>query len=179
MTQAKCFPTVITSRVFQWPPWEVSLYERFNSLYVFRLGPSISCLLPSPPTTSSCGSPAWCRWKTATVRPPDERQMTTVYHDTWMREIAFSFIILVLVNTDMFLMLSVLSGRLPAAFWDQCWAERSDAGRQCDAHQQCAPEIPDATLRGRKCQSANTFLSHSGPDCHESFSQAAATSTEV
>lgn len=47
-----------------------------------------------------------------------------------------------------------VSGRLPAAFWHQCWAEGSDAGCQCDADQPRAQEITNATLRGCKCQSA-------------------------
>lgn len=51
-----------------------------------------------------------------------------------------------------------ISGRLPAAFWHQCWVEGSDAGCQCDADQPRAQEITNATLRGCKCQSA-LFLS--------------------
>lgn len=149
------------------PVYKLYIFMFFNDffflfvpwLYVFRLDPLIYFLLLLPPTTSSCGSPVWCRLKTATVRTQNGQFTSPIQCSTlkFLLLILHSDIALPFMPSYVWLSFTAvcISGRLQAVIWDQRWAEGSDAGSQCEAHQDRAAEITDTPLWRCTCPSTS------------------------
>lgn len=115
-----------------------------NVPFVFRLDPFFSVLLPSTPTISSYGSRVWCRRNTATVRQHGHLLVICWLSACWM------VIFVLSLSWHVFFLTVCVSWRLPATFWDQCWAEGSSVRCHRGADQQNAPEITTVTLCNSK-----------------------------